>query len=61
VYSLIKKKFFRNPAKTYMTEIPEDIDKEIIKTLKQLDLTDNEISEAIKSLRMRKDFNSSSR
>ena len=57
----IKKKYFRNPTKTYIAEIPENIDKEIIKTLRELDLTDYEISEAIKSLRMRKDFNSSSR
>ena len=61
MYSFIKKKYFRNPAKTYIAEIPENIDKEIIKTLRELDLTDYEISEAIKSLRMRKDFNSSSR
>ena len=61
MYRFIKKKLFRNHDKVYSVEIPENIDIEIIRTLKQLDLTDHEIKETIKSLRSRKDLNSSSR
>ena len=54
MYSFIKKKFFQREPKTYRVSIPKDIDDEILKTLRELNLSEREIREAMSGFNVRK-------
>tara|TARA_B100000214_G_C23639352_1_gene477674 strand:+ start:453 stop:617 length:165 start_codon:yes stop_codon:yes gene_type:complete len=54
MYGFIKKKFFKREPKTYEVSIPKDIEGEILKTLRELNLSEREIREAVSSFNIRK-------